>query len=78
MLKKIFALVFVGVVAVGGFGCGGGGEKGSDKAEVATQMTPLDQNPSLQEAVRAEAAGERLSGSQERMLKDARKQGVIE
>ena len=72
MVKKILALLFVCMAVAGGFGCGG------QDVTITDKVAPLEQNPGLQEAQRAEAAGEPLSGSQQRILKEAREDGVIQ
>lgn len=72
--KWLLSIMVVCVVVAVAAGCGGEGKP----AEVSETMAPVENNPSLQEAVRAEEAGEPLSGSQQRMLRDAREEGVIQ
>jgi len=74
MGKQVLALLFVCLAAVIVIGCGGEGTK----VEVSETVAPLDRNPALQDALRAEEAGESLSGKQKRLLKDAEQEGIIE
>lgn len=74
MVKRILALLFVCLAAVGDYGCGASGKQ----ATASEKTAPIENNPSLRDAQSAEAAGQSLSGRQKRMLKDAREDGVVE
>lgn len=77
MVRKTLMLVSVCMVMLGGLGCGGS-DANVTGVEVSATTAPLENNPALQDAMDAANSGQPLSGRQERLLKDARQDGVIQ